>query len=244
MLGVAVSAAMLLDMVMLSSGMRASFRNLLLSRGFQIRLAPKGTLPFDTDATIGDATERHGRAARDCRRGDGEPGARRPDPRRPSATERSPRPPSASIRPSRATTRSSRGAAAIGERARGERGLPARERAHARRHALGRRRLRSATACRHRAPNADARRARALSSTCRPSSAPSRCRCRRCRTCRASAARDRVSFFMVRAASNDANVDAVLQRHRARAAARVGGLDGNRDAPGRRATELLPPARA
>ena len=55
-LGVAVSAAMLLDMVMLSSGMRASFRNLLLSRGFQIRLSPKGTLPFDTDATIGDAS--------------------------------------------------------------------------------------------------------------------------------------------------------------------------------------------
>ncbi|MGH9884207.1 MAG: ABC transporter permease [bacterium] len=54
-LGVAVSAAMLLDMVMLSSGMRASFRSLLLSRGFQLRLAPKGTLPFDTDATIGDA---------------------------------------------------------------------------------------------------------------------------------------------------------------------------------------------
>lgn len=55
-LGVAVSTAMLLDMVMLSSGMRASFKNLLLSRGFQIRLSPKGTLPFDTDATIGDAT--------------------------------------------------------------------------------------------------------------------------------------------------------------------------------------------
>jgi putative ABC transport system permease protein len=57
MLGVAVSAAMLLDMVMLSSGMRASFKNLLLSRGFQLRLAPKGTLPFDTDATIGDASD-------------------------------------------------------------------------------------------------------------------------------------------------------------------------------------------
>jgi len=55
MLGVAVSAAMLLDMVMLSSGMRVSLRNLLLSRGFQLRLAPKGTLPFDTDATIPDA---------------------------------------------------------------------------------------------------------------------------------------------------------------------------------------------
>lgn len=51
-LGVAVAAAMLLDMVMMSTGMRESFRELLTSRGFQIRLAPKGTLPFDTDATI------------------------------------------------------------------------------------------------------------------------------------------------------------------------------------------------
>jgi putative ABC transport system permease protein len=59
--GVAVSAAMLLNMVMLASGMRASFRELLVSRGYQIRLAPKGTLPFDTEATIDDA----GRIARD-----------------------------------------------------------------------------------------------------------------------------------------------------------------------------------
>jgi putative ABC transport system permease protein len=51
-LGVAVAAAMLLDMVMMSTGMRESFKQLLLSRGFQVRLAPKGTLPFDTDATI------------------------------------------------------------------------------------------------------------------------------------------------------------------------------------------------
>jgi len=56
-LGVAVSAAMLLDMVMLSTGMRASLQDLLLSRGFQLRLAPKGTLPFDTDATIPGASE-------------------------------------------------------------------------------------------------------------------------------------------------------------------------------------------
>ena len=51
-LGVAVAAAMLLDMVMLSTGMRESFRELLLSQGYDVRLAPKGTLPFDTDATI------------------------------------------------------------------------------------------------------------------------------------------------------------------------------------------------
>jgi putative ABC transport system permease protein len=55
-LGVAISAAMLLDMVMLSSGMRVSFGSLLLAQGFQIRLAPKGTLPFDTDATIPGAS--------------------------------------------------------------------------------------------------------------------------------------------------------------------------------------------
>ena len=52
--GVAVSAAMLLDMVMLSSGMRVSFGSLLQKQGFQLRLAPKGTLPFDTEATIKD----------------------------------------------------------------------------------------------------------------------------------------------------------------------------------------------
>jgi putative ABC transport system permease protein len=50
--GVAVSAAMLLDMVMLATGMRESFRGLLLSQGFQLRLSPRGTLPFDTEATI------------------------------------------------------------------------------------------------------------------------------------------------------------------------------------------------
>jgi len=54
-LGVAVAAAMLLDMVMLATGMRESFRSLLLTQGFQLRLAPRGTLPFDTDATIPDA---------------------------------------------------------------------------------------------------------------------------------------------------------------------------------------------
>ncbi len=32
--------------------MRESFRGLLLSQGFQLRLSPKGTLPFDTEATI------------------------------------------------------------------------------------------------------------------------------------------------------------------------------------------------
>jgi putative ABC transport system permease protein len=50
--GIAVSAAMLLDMVMLSGGIEKSFAQLLLARGYQIRLTPKGTLPFDTEATL------------------------------------------------------------------------------------------------------------------------------------------------------------------------------------------------
>jgi putative ABC transport system permease protein len=54
-LGVAIASAMLLDMVMLSSGLRESFRQLLTSRGFQLRIAPAGTLPFDTEATIAGA---------------------------------------------------------------------------------------------------------------------------------------------------------------------------------------------
>lgn len=54
-LGVAVSAAMLLDMVMLATGMRESFREMLLTRGFQIRVTPRGTLPFDTEATLAGA---------------------------------------------------------------------------------------------------------------------------------------------------------------------------------------------
>lgn len=50
--GVAVSAAMLLDMLMLATGMQVSFRALLVRQGFDMRLAPKGTLPFDTEARI------------------------------------------------------------------------------------------------------------------------------------------------------------------------------------------------
>lgn len=53
--GIAVSAAMLLDMVMLSGGIEKSFAQLLLARGYQIRLTPKGTIPFDTEATLANA---------------------------------------------------------------------------------------------------------------------------------------------------------------------------------------------
>ncbi|MGH7510167.1 MAG: ABC transporter permease [Gemmatimonadales bacterium] len=53
--GIAISAAMLLDMVMLSGGIETSFAEMLLARGYQIRISPKGTLPFDTEATLDHA---------------------------------------------------------------------------------------------------------------------------------------------------------------------------------------------
>ena len=55
--GIMVTTAMLLDMVLLAGGIERSFQQLLLGRGFQIRVSPKGTLPFDTEATIPRAAE-------------------------------------------------------------------------------------------------------------------------------------------------------------------------------------------
>ena len=55
LIGIAVSAALLLDMVMLATGMRDNFQGFLLLRGYQLRVAPKGTLPFDSDASIDSA---------------------------------------------------------------------------------------------------------------------------------------------------------------------------------------------
>jgi putative ABC transport system permease protein len=64
-LGIAISAAMLLDMVMLSGGIEKSFAEMLLARGYQIRISPKGTLPFDTEATLDRAEEIIARLRRD-----------------------------------------------------------------------------------------------------------------------------------------------------------------------------------
>ncbi len=50
--GVAVTTAMLADMLMLGRGMTRSFGGLLESRGYELRLTPSGTLPFDTEATV------------------------------------------------------------------------------------------------------------------------------------------------------------------------------------------------
>ncbi|MEO8295194.1 MAG: FtsX-like permease family protein [Gemmatimonadota bacterium] len=56
LLGLAVTSAMLLDMILLSGGLERSFEQLLLGRGYQVRISPRGTLPFDTEATIPNAT--------------------------------------------------------------------------------------------------------------------------------------------------------------------------------------------
>ena len=51
-LGVGVSGALLLDMQMLSRGLQASLRRILRDIGYEIRVTPRGTLPFETEATF------------------------------------------------------------------------------------------------------------------------------------------------------------------------------------------------
>ncbi|MEX2582399.1 MAG: ABC transporter permease [Gemmatimonadota bacterium] len=55
--GIAVSAALLLDMTMLASGLTTSFAELTRAQGYPYRVTPEGTLPFDSEAGIRDAGE-------------------------------------------------------------------------------------------------------------------------------------------------------------------------------------------
>ena len=55
--GIAVSAALLLDMTMLASGLTASFGELLGVSGYALRVTPKGILPFDSEAGIEDGRD-------------------------------------------------------------------------------------------------------------------------------------------------------------------------------------------
>lgn len=55
--GIAVSAALLLDMTMLASGLTASFGELLGVSGYALRVTPKGILPFDSDAAIANGND-------------------------------------------------------------------------------------------------------------------------------------------------------------------------------------------
>jgi putative ABC transport system permease protein len=53
--GIAVSAALLLDMTMMATGLTRSFGELLGARGYTLRVTPLGTLPFDSETGIRDA---------------------------------------------------------------------------------------------------------------------------------------------------------------------------------------------
>ncbi len=53
-LGVDVAGALLFDMQMLSRGLQASLHDILREVGYEVRVTPRGTLPFDTDATFAD----------------------------------------------------------------------------------------------------------------------------------------------------------------------------------------------
>lgn len=50
--GIAVSSALLLDMTMLANGLTHSFRELSRAQGYGLRLTPRGTLPFDSEAGL------------------------------------------------------------------------------------------------------------------------------------------------------------------------------------------------
>lgn len=51
-LGVGIAGALLLDMQMLSRGLQASLGRVLRDIGYEIRVTPRGTLPFETEATF------------------------------------------------------------------------------------------------------------------------------------------------------------------------------------------------
>jgi len=51
-LGVSITAALLLDMILLSSGLKVSLERVLNEMGWELRISPRGTLPFETDAHI------------------------------------------------------------------------------------------------------------------------------------------------------------------------------------------------
>jgi putative ABC transport system permease protein len=53
--GIVVSAALLVDMTMLASGLTRSFAELTRAQGYGLRVTPAGTLPFDSEAGIRSA---------------------------------------------------------------------------------------------------------------------------------------------------------------------------------------------
>jgi len=51
-LGISITAALLLDMILLSSGLGLSLEKILENMGYEVRASARGTLPFETEAQI------------------------------------------------------------------------------------------------------------------------------------------------------------------------------------------------
>lgn len=55
-LALSIAVALLADMLMLSRGMEKTFYRVLASVGYEVRVCPRGTLPFTTDAVIEESS--------------------------------------------------------------------------------------------------------------------------------------------------------------------------------------------
>ena len=55
-LALSIAVALLADMLMLSRGMEKTFYRVLASVGYEVRVCPRGTLPFTTDAVIDESS--------------------------------------------------------------------------------------------------------------------------------------------------------------------------------------------
>ncbi len=63
----AIAVALLADMLMLATGMEKTFHRVLASVGYEVRVCPRGTLPFGTDAVIAESGLVAGALASDAR---------------------------------------------------------------------------------------------------------------------------------------------------------------------------------
>lgn len=66
-LALSIAVALLADMLMLSRGMEKTFYRVLSSVGYEVRVCPRGTLPFATDAVIDDSGRVTEALAKDAR---------------------------------------------------------------------------------------------------------------------------------------------------------------------------------
>jgi putative ABC transport system permease protein len=64
---IAIAVALLADMLMLSTGMEKTFRRVLSSVGYEVRVCPQGTLPFGTDAVVAESGRVRDALAADAR---------------------------------------------------------------------------------------------------------------------------------------------------------------------------------